>query len=263
MVATPMPHHSPWFSLYPNPQAHVRLFCFPYAGGGTIGYRQWSAHLLNLELILVQLPGRERRLSESAFTDLNTLVETIAIEIQPYCDRPFAFFGHSMGGLTAFELTRSLRRHHQPQPLHLLISGCRAPHLPPIHPPLHTLSDTDFIQELRRYNGTPEAVLTNAELMQLFLPTLRADFTAIETYRHAAEPFLDRPITVFGGLQDAEVNPEDLGAWQMHTTSNFTQHMLPGDHFFLHSSQALLLQHLQKEITGSHRLDRPTSNPHQ
>jgi medium-chain acyl-[acyl-carrier-protein] hydrolase len=100
-----MPLPSPWFILYPNPQAPLRLFCFPYAGGNTLSYRQWSTHLLNLEVILIQLPGRERRLSEPPFTDLNTLVETLATEILPYDDRPFAFFGHSMGGLIAFELT--------------------------------------------------------------------------------------------------------------------------------------------------------------
>jgi medium-chain acyl-[acyl-carrier-protein] hydrolase len=246
-----MPHHSPWFTLYPNPQAHLRLFCFPYAGGNTLSYRQWSTSLLNLEIVLIQLPGRERRLSEPAFTDLNALIETLTAEILPYCDRPFAFFGHSMGGLIAFELTRSLRRHHHPQPLHLLLSGCRAPQLSSPHPPLHSLSDADFIEELRRYNGTPEAVLTNAELMQLFLPTLRADFTLIETYCHVAEPPLDRPITVFGGLQDAEVSPEDLEAWQIQTTKRLTRHMLPGDHFFLHSAQALLLQHLQQITIAS------------
>jgi medium-chain acyl-[acyl-carrier-protein] hydrolase len=235
---------SPWFSFYPNLQARLRLFCFPYAGGGTLSYRQWAAHLPDLEITLVRLPGRERRLSEPPLTKLDALVKTLAAEILPYCDRPFAFFGHSMGGLIAFELARSLRRCDHPQPVHLLLSGCRAPHLPSLHLPIHSLSDADFIQELRRYNGTPEAVLTNAELMQFFLPTLRADFTLIETYCHTAEPPLDRPITVFGGLQDAEINPEDLEAWRAYTTENFVRHLLPGDHFFMHSAQALLLQHI-------------------
>jgi medium-chain acyl-[acyl-carrier-protein] hydrolase len=237
---------SPWFSLYPNPQARLRLFCFPYAGSGTLSYRQWSARLPELEVTLVQLPGRERRLLELPMMDLDTLVKTLVAEILPYCDRPFAFFGHSMGGLIAFELARSLRRCNHSQPLHLLLSGCRAPQLPLLHPPLHTLSDADFIQELRRYNGTPEAVLTNAELMQFFLPTLRADFTLIETYCYITEPPLDRPITVFGGLQDAEVEPEDLEAWRVHTTETFARHLLPGDHFFLNSDQALLLQYMQE-----------------
>jgi medium-chain acyl-[acyl-carrier-protein] hydrolase len=239
-----MSHHSCWFTFYPNPQSRLRLFCFPYAGGNTLSYRQWSAYLPNLEILLVQLPGRERRFLEPPFTDLNSLVEALVSEILPYCDRPFAFFGHSMGGFVAFELTRTLRRRHHPYPAHLLLSGCRAPQLPPSHPPLHPLSDADFIQELRRYNGTPEEVLMNSELIQLFLPTLRADFTLVETYCHITELPLDCPITVFGGLQDVEVSPEDLDGWHLHTTRRFTRHLLPGDHFFLHSSQTLLLQHL-------------------
>ncbi|NJR38935.1 MAG: thioesterase [Leptolyngbyaceae cyanobacterium CSU_1_4] len=229
---------------HPHPQAKARLFCLPYAGGGTHSFRRWSEHLPHLEVCPIQLPGRERRLSEAPFTSLKQLIQALTEAILPFLDRPFALFGHSMGGLIAFELTRFLRQNHHPQPLHLFVSGCRAPQLSSPLSHLHTLADAEFLQELRRYNGTPEAVLTNTELMQVLLPTLRADFAMVETYAYQLESPLDCPITAYGGLKDLDITPQDLADWQIQTVNSFAKYLLPGDHFFLHSTQSLLLQNL-------------------
>ena len=239
-----MPKNSPWFICRkPNPNAYVRLFCFPFAGGGASIYRQWPDLLPSyIEVWAIQLPGRERRMREAPFTRLTSLVNTLAQEIRPYLDMPFVFFGHSMGALISFELTRELYRQQAALPLHLFVSGRRAPQMPQRTKEMHRLPDAQFVDELRNYNGTPEAVLQNKELMELFLPLLRADFAVNETYTYQPEPLLDCPLTAFGGWQDKTVNHYEVAAWQEQTSSKFKLHMLPGGHFFIQSQQKQLFQ---------------------
>jgi medium-chain acyl-[acyl-carrier-protein] hydrolase len=153
-----------------------------------------------------------------------------------------------MGALVSFELTRLLRQQNEISPVHLFVSGRRAPQIPDPKPPIHALPELEFIEELRRLNGTPEAVLENAELMQLLLPILRADFTVLETYVYTHQPPLDCPITVFGGLQDQEANPDELEAWREQTSASFSLQMFPGDHFFINSDRLLLMEVLSKKL---------------
>jgi medium-chain acyl-[acyl-carrier-protein] hydrolase len=236
-----------WQSL--NPQASLRLFCFPYAGGAALTFRTWPDSLPRaIEICPVELPGRGKRITSAPFTRLQLLVQAIAIAILPYLDKPFAFFGHSMGGLVSFELARLLRKNYGKSPVHLFVSGYRAPQVPDPDPPIHALPEFEFLEELRRLNGTPEVVLQNTELMQLLLPALRADFAVIETYTYTPESSLDCPITAFGGLQDREVSYDDLKVWQEQTNAAFSLHMLPGDHFFLQSAQPLLLHLLSQKL---------------
>ncbi len=234
----------------PNPQANLRLFCFPYAGGGALSFRTWPNGLpTTVEVCAVELPGRGTRMRLAPFTRLEPLVEALAQALLPYLDKPFALFGHSMGGLVSFELARLLRREYGLLPVHLFVSGRRAPQVPDPDPPIHALPEPAFKEELRRLNGTPEAVLENKELMQLLIPILRADFAVLETYVYATEPPLECPITAFGGLQDCKVSCDRLEAWRNQTSASFALQMLPGDHFFLNSAQALLLQSLTRQLT--------------
>ncbi|MBD2355189.1 thioesterase [Tolypothrix sp. FACHB-123] len=235
--------------LKPNPLAALRLFCFPYAGGSSLIFRTWTNFLPpSVEVCAIELPGRGKQIQLPPFHRIDPLVDAIASVIHPYLDKPFAFFGHSMGGLVSFELGRLLRQKYGILPLNLFISGRRAPQLPDTEPPIHNLPEPAFIEELRHLNGTPSAVLENAELMQLFLPTLRADFAVLETYIYTPEAALECPITVFGGLEDTEASYDELQAWKEQTKANFNLHMFPGDHFFIHSSQSLLLDKLTKYL---------------
>jgi medium-chain acyl-[acyl-carrier-protein] hydrolase len=164
-------------------------------------------------------------------------------------DSPFAFFGHSLGALISFELTRRLRRQKTPSPLQLFISGCRAPQIPNPDPPIHQLPDAEFIEELGRFNGTPQAVLDNPELMEVFLPLLRSDIGLWETYVYDHEAPLDCPISAFGGLADEEVSREELAAWRDQTRSSFSMQMFPGDHFFLNGKESnSLLEAISRDI---------------
>lgn len=165
----------------------------------------------------------------------------------PLLDKPFAIFGHSMGALIAYETVRTLRKLHGPMPVHLLVSGCFAPQLPdPCY--IHHLPQEEFVRELRRLNGMPKEILENQELMELVLPSLRADFTATETYVYNDEPPLSCSISVLGGWRDPLTTRESLEAWRIHTTGYFSMRMLPGDHFFIHSMQRLLLDLIVSEL---------------
>jgi medium-chain acyl-[acyl-carrier-protein] hydrolase len=225
------------------------LFCFPYAGGGSLAFRTWANDLSpSVAVCPANLPGRERRLSETPFTHTQSLVEAIAEAILPYLDMPFAFFGHSMGAIISFELARHLRRRGGPMPSHIFVSGRRAPQLKVKDSVTYNLPEAEFAEELRRLNGTPRAVLENAELMQLVIPLLRADFEVCQTYQYTDEPPLNCPISAFGGLQDQEVSSEMVEAWREQTNGPFRMWMLPGDHFFINSAQPHLLRILSQQL---------------
>ena len=236
-----------------NPRARLRMFCFPYAGGGASAYRGWAAALpSNIEVCPVQLPGRESRLREPPFTSPAPLIQAIADALDSYLGMPFVFFGHSMGGMIGFELTRELRRRGKPLPLHLFVAGRRAPDVPPREEPLHDLPEPEFIEELRKLKGTPEEVLQHAELMKLLSPVLRADFAVNETYVFTEEEPLEQGISAFGGLGDEEVLRDDLERWRQHTRGRFRLRMLPGDHFFLHSHKDLVTEAVARDLSELH-----------
>ncbi|GCE28517.1 hypothetical protein KDA_40010 [Dictyobacter alpinus] len=246
---------NPWFPFTVNQtQGRLRLFCFPYAGGGASIFRTWSNQLSpEIEVWPVQLPGRETRLLEPGIAQIEDLVPLIAEALLPHLDKPYAFFGHSMGALVCFELLRQLRRSRGVAlPLRLIVSGRRAPHRPDTGPQTYNLSDDEFIAELRRLKGTPEEVLQNTDLLQIVLPTLRADFTLCETYTYRPKEPLTCPITAIGGLEDSEVSRADLAAWnELTTAKDYKMRLLPGDHFFLHQQQAMLLRVIMQDIFSS------------
>lgn len=167
----------------------------------------------------------------------------------PHCDKPFAFFGHSMGALISFELARLLKKKYGVQPLHLFVSGHRAPQIKDPHESVHNLPDKELVQKLNGLNGTPREVLEHPELMQVVLPILRADFAICETYQYTNEPPLSSPIVAFGGMEDEEAGPEQLEGWRAQTVANFSLHMFPGDHFFLHTAQTRLLAAMAQRLT--------------
>jgi len=234
-----------------RPDAAVRLFCFPYAGAGASAFRDWHRHIPgNIEVIGVQLPGRENRFHEPHHTRLADLIAPLKQMVTQLADKPFFFFGHSLGALVAFELARVLQRDGLPLPFHLVASGMRAPHLRSRDEQLHLMPDDELLEKIDEYNGTPRALLQDRELMRFFLPQLRADFAICETYEHLAGTRLTCPITAFGGQHDPDVSPDQLAAWSVHTTGPFRHQLFDGDHFFIHPCQQAVLALLGPIATG-------------
>jgi len=172
------------------------------------------------------------------------LTETLG----PLLDVDYAFFGHSMGAMIAFELARELRRRGAGEPRHLFASGRRAPQIPNTDPVTYNLPDAQLIADLQKLNGTPPEVLEHEELMQFILPLIRADFELVQTYEYMPDEPLQCPITAYGGIDDLEVPPDKLKPWKEQTQSTFEFLMLAGDHFFLRTSQNELVNLVDKAL---------------
>lgn len=227
----------------------LRLFCFPYAGGGASSYRSWLQELPSgVDVCPVQLPGREGRIDEQPFTRLGPLVNLIARVLRPYLDIPFAFFGYSFGSLIAFELAREIRWQYRLNPSYLFVAAFPAPHLTRPGPSIHNLPRPRFVDGLRRFNAIPEEILHNPDLMDLFLPILRADFEAYETYAYEPEHSLECPISVFGGSEDRIIDRNALAAWCEHTRISFSLRMFPGEHFFIYKNRRKIVQAVIEDL---------------
>jgi medium-chain acyl-[acyl-carrier-protein] hydrolase len=196
----------------------------------------------------VNLPGRDRRITEPLIPNIRQLAVAAAEGLWRLCQGRFAFFGHSMGALVGFELSRTLRRQGSVTPVCLAVSGFGAPHLASIRRPAAHLPDTDFLEELRRLEGTPPGVLDNPELLELLLPLLRADFSAVETYQFVPEMPLSCAILAYGGNGDAEVPLEQVEGWSVHTTGSFRMRSFEGNHFYLQARRRELLEHLAADL---------------
>jgi medium-chain acyl-[acyl-carrier-protein] hydrolase len=240
------------YGARPNPGARRTLFCFSHAGAGALAFRPWATLFpADIQICPVQLPGRENRIREPLFTQFDLLIQALAEALRPYFTLPFAFFGHSMGALVSFGLAQYLRRQGEPLPEHLFVSAYRAPQVPIQEPLLHQLPEADLVRVLLSLNGTRREVLENAELRQLLLPILRADFAICETYKHLFEDPLPCPISAFGGIQDSRVKRVELVAWREQTSNTFTLRMLPGGHFYLEQMQGALIQLISHELLYS------------
>ena len=234
---------TPWLMPFSREgNGRLNLFFFPHAGGGASAFYQWSRVLpREITSYAIQLPGRETRLREPLHRQIPALVETLAEVLRPYLHTPFIFWGHSMGALLGFELARYLHQRGHSTPLRLLVSGYNAPHIPYPDPHIHHLPEADFMTALKELNGTPEAVLNDAELRDLVLPIVRADFQLVETYTYQEAAPLSCPITVLDGTADDKTNEADLQAWQQQTTHDLEMFAFPGDHFFLYDLQPRLI----------------------
>jgi len=233
----------------PNPAAPVRLFCFHYAGGSAQVFRDWIGRLpTSVEVGTIQLPGRGGRLDEPHIRRMAPLSRIVAQELLPYLDKPFIFFGHSLGALLCFETARCLRRENRPQPAHLFVSATEAPHRRSREESLSGMPKSSLVKKLHEFGGAPVEVLQNDELLDLMLPTVRADFEICETYEYLPESPLECPMTIYGGLEDHKVEAERLAAWREMTVGASQIRMFPGGHFYLISSQAIFLQTLAGDL---------------
>lgn len=226
-----------------------RLFCMPYAGGGTAPFRLWHRTLPDhLEVMAVQLPGREARLREAPLASIAQMVDAILPDIIRHTDVPYAIFGHSMGALLAYELAGTLEQSVGRGPDRLFVSGRRSPDDVDTRPALHGLPTTDFLVELQaRYGAIPAPVLAEAELLDLLVPALRADLQAVETHRTRHDPVrIACPVHVFGGEDDQHPLPSQLDGWARCTVAPVTVRVFPGGHFYLNEQREALTSEIAR-----------------
>ena len=217
-----------------RPGARLRLLCFHPAGGGPALFRGWPAALPeDVEVLAVQLPGREGRLAEPCLTGFPEAVKRLHAALRPWLDRPYALFGHSMGALLAYGVATAAARHGDRTPAGLLVSGAGGPGSARDRRGRAYWSERELVAELRSMGGTPEEVLADRDLLSVVLPTLRADYAICDSFRRPAGPPLDCPVSVFGGQDDDSVPVGDLRRWSDTTRGESSVRLFPGGHFFL------------------------------
>lgn len=240
---------------YKEPQsaAAIRLFCFPNAGGSAALYHPWiGAFGSTIDICPIEYAGRGTRSAEAYHHALQSLVQSLHNDLAPYLTRPFAFFGHSMGALVAYELASAIRLSNKQQPQHLFVSAHRGADLLRRIDDSYILDDAALTERIRELGGTPQEALENNELMALVLPTIRADFGICDTYTYAKSPPLTCPITALGGWKDPWVDEDELAAWERHTSAEFTLRLFQGNHFYLQTQQRPLLHHIGSQLLSSH-----------
>jgi surfactin synthase thioesterase subunit len=239
-------------NLTPRRQGRINLICLPFAGGGTSAFHDWASDVDDqVSVWAARLPGRENRLAEEPITDLDELVAALTPAVAALTTQPYAVFGHSMGALVGYELVRRLRDIGRPEPLVLFGSGNDAPHVPVDGPQLHLLPDATLVAALRDYGATPEVFLHRPELLEVFLPMIRADFAVAETYRHRAGRLLRCPVVVCRGADDPDVTAAGCHAWAELTTGPCRQLCFPGGHFFVNTARDQLLAAVSAELTAA------------
>ncbi len=225
-----------------RPSARLRLFCFPYAGGGAAIYRPWVAFLPDdIELCAIQAPGREERIAEAPLTNFADVVAKASEAMQPLLDRPYAVFGHSLGASVAFETLRALEASGAQPPELFIPSGRRAPSVAPTNAPIADLPEAAFLAGIARSSG-PDPAFTafvqHAELVELLLPLLRADFSLAERYAPLGRNRLRCPVVAFSSADDAQAREAAIAPWAEVTSGSFAHRIFPGAHLYINAHRA-------------------------
>ncbi|MFD7432267.1 thioesterase II family protein [Streptomyces sp. NPDC059818] len=232
-----------------KPGATVELYCFAHAGGSVGEFLRWSGDLPGVRVLGVKMPGRAPREKEPPFTRMADLVATLVDQVD-FGPGPFAFFGHSLGGLVAHEVARALRTAGRPQPTRLFVSSVQPP---PIvsRRPVHGLPQAELLSEIEhRWGALPAAVHEDDELRDIVLGYFRADMEIAETYAFVPEPPLAVPVTAFVGDQE----DSDLTGWRGRTCQAFEHRTLRGGHFYFRDPEQRreLLRHVHRALGTEH-----------
>ncbi|MCA6094688.1 thioesterase [Streptomyces sp. SCA3-4] len=239
---------STWLRRYvTQAPPRLRLLCLPHAGGSAAFFHPWGhAFGDDVEVLAARYPGRQERIADPFVTAMEPLADVITDELRPFLDAPLAIFGHSMGASLAYEITLRLQARYGVEPVALLVSGRRPPHLLSPRPELTT--DDEVVAEVRRLGGTDSAVLDHPDLRELVLPAIRADFGIVAGY--PARPGLPMPcpVTAYVGDRDVDADVEAVRGWEELAPNGFDLCVLPGDHFYLIEQRAPLIADIRTRL---------------
>ena len=209
----------------------MKLIGFPYAGGQAACYRDLAIRLPGVSLLCAELPGHGRRMRERLLTDCRSMLDDLWPRIRPALQPPYGLFGHSMGAMLAWLMARRIRAEQMALPCALIVSARQGPSLPD-RQRRFALPDHAFVEQLLELGGCPPDLMAHPDVRNLFLPILRADFQAVETWAYQPEPPLEVPIIALMGQGDA-LRRDEILAWQSETTCPLDVRSFPGGHFFL------------------------------
>ena len=247
--------NNPWIGLINSSELESdqtpTIFCFPHSGGGSSIYSGWKNSCPpGIKICSVVLPGRDGRLEEPLYSDMDNLISDLLPAVSPYFNRPYVFFGHSFGSFVAFALTKALLSEGYQNPQHLFVSASRAPHIGEQEPLVHLMSDSDLTAALSALDGLPTAFLSSPELLKLFLPVIRADLSISETYLTKQER-IPISITAFGSEEDPRVSVQNLRLWEEMTSEEFNCGMFSGGHFYLKHHETHIVERVATLIKQS------------
>ena len=227
----------------------IQLFCLPFAGGTSYAYRDWGQHLSDwIEVVPVELAGRGRRANEPLLSSMEDLVDDVLEQVRRSLCEPYAVYGHSMGACLSYLLVRAALTESLPLPCHLFCTGRNAPSIAGNYRDRHLLPKAAFIEELRAMGGCPEAVLNDADLMDYFLPIMRADFQAHASYVYRPTSAFDIPLTTMMGSADAETERAAVLDWQRETQQPLDFVEFAGGHFFIVDHLPAIGRHISEKL---------------
>jgi len=239
--------------LVSRPSANMRLLCFPYAGGSAAIFRRWADISADLEFIGAQYRGRDARMRDYPYRSIREFVEEGLADIENFCDKPYAIFGHSMGAMVAFGLAKKLADNVAHKPVHLFLSGLASPRRRVSGKRIYDLPHNDFLCELRNLGGTPPEILENPDILEILLPVIRADFEA--AYYWHIDEYCDLmiPTTIFGGMDDRGIPVEELVDWASYTSESVEVNLHPGGHFFIRDEFPAIIESIRCRLFGTPR----------
>lgn len=243
-----MESNSNWYMIYQkNPHAKIRLFCFHHSGGGASSYFSWVSHLSSkIEMVAIQLPGRENRFNEPLNSNIYEIVDCLGEDFFCYKDKPFFVFGHSLGALLGFEFIKSIINKYLIYPEIFIVSAAKPPHLPSNAKTFADLDDISLKEKIKIYNGIDANILNNKDLLEIFLPIIKNDFNIYKNYNFLFSKQLPCDILAFLGDQDHTISREESIQWAKYTTGKFQLLSFPGNHFFIKENQSLILNIINK-----------------
>lgn len=223
-----------------NKNNKVKLFCLPYAGSSTTVYSRWKPYIQeHIELCPLELSGRGNRFKEPLYSDFEDAIEDMYNLLCNNLDTEnYAIFGHSLGSLLAYELSYMLAERKKTSPKHIFVSGSHPPYTIRENRNLHKLPDDKFMEEVYKYGGTPRELLSNNKLLSIFLPILKCDYRVFETYNRNTlrKHKLKSNITSFNGIEDKNINREDIVFWKECISGSYEGHLFEGGHFFINNN---------------------------
>lgn len=226
-----------------------RLYCFPHAGGSSISFMPWKKRIdRRIELYPVDIPVTLGPKESLPLSSISTVVEKLSDSLSNHDGIQFSFFGHSLGGLIAFELARSLKKRGLMQPSNIIISGCESPRKHMSSGSVHLLDDHDLIEFIKSFNGITDEIINDKRIMHMLLPKIRADFSLAQSYLYMPSDKIDSDLVILSGREDVRSGDDFLLEWQLETSGKCDFNYFRGDHFFINENLSDIIKLINKKL---------------